>query len=58
MFGQAELRDMIEKDNGAEAKCEFCGEVYQANCDHLSQLIEELRSRTDSPKIRRRSILF
>ncbi|KKD36643.1 Hsp33 family molecular chaperone HslO [Limnoraphis robusta] len=58
MFGEAELRDMIAKDNGAEAKCEFCGEVYQANGDHLSELIEELRSRTDSPNIRRRSILF
>jgi molecular chaperone Hsp33 len=45
---------MIAKDNGAEAKCEFCGEVYQANGDHLCELIEELRSRTDSPNIRRR----
>ncbi|MEL7034456.1 MAG: Hsp33 family molecular chaperone HslO [Cyanobacteria bacterium J06592_8] len=58
MFGEAELQDMIEKDNGAEAKCEFCGEVYQASRDHLSELIEELRNETDSPKIRKRSILF
>ncbi len=58
MFGEAELRDMIEKDNGAEAKCEFCGEVYHASCDHLSELIEELRNETDSPNIRKRSILF
>ncbi|MDY7020286.1 MAG: Hsp33 family molecular chaperone HslO [Cyanobacteriota bacterium] len=58
MFGEAELQDMIEKDNGAEAKCEFCGEVYQASCDHLSELIEELRNETDSPQNRKRSILF
>ena len=44
MLGEAELQDMIEKDNGAEATCEFCGEVYQATCDHLAQLIEDLRS--------------
>lgn len=44
MLGQAELQDMIEKDDGAEATCEFCGEVYQATSDHLTQLIEDLRS--------------
>ncbi|MEB3248555.1 MAG: Hsp33 family molecular chaperone HslO [Merismopediaceae bacterium] len=44
MLGTAELQDMIEKDKGAEATCEFCGEVYQATCDHLAQLIEDLRS--------------
>ncbi|MFM8293890.1 MAG: Hsp33 family molecular chaperone HslO [Microcystaceae cyanobacterium] len=44
MLGTEELQDMIEKDKGAEATCEFCGEVYQATCDHLAQLIEDLRS--------------
>ncbi len=58
MFGQAELRDMIEKDNGAEAKCEFCGKYYQANPDHLHQLIEELNNDPDSQKLTKRSILF
>jgi molecular chaperone Hsp33 len=43
LLGMAELQDMIEKDNGAEATCQFCGEVYQANSDHLSQLIMDLR---------------
>lgn len=46
MLGEAELQDMIEKDDGAEATCEFCGEVYQATSHHLAQLIEDLR--TDS----------
>jgi molecular chaperone Hsp33 len=43
MYGEAELRDMIEQDNGAEATCHFCGEVYKASSDELEQLIEELR---------------
>ena len=44
MLGEAELQDMIEKDNGAEATCHFCGEVYQASSHHLAQLIEDLRT--------------
>jgi molecular chaperone Hsp33 len=42
MFGQAELQDMIEKDNGAEATCHFCGQVYQASSQELEQLIVAL----------------
>ncbi|HEY9706851.1 MAG TPA: Hsp33 family molecular chaperone HslO [Oculatellaceae cyanobacterium] len=44
MLGEAELQDMIEKDNGAEATCHFCGEVYQASSDELAELIEHLRT--------------
>lgn len=44
MLGEAELRDMIEKDEGAEATCHFCGEVYQASSDELAQLIEDLQA--------------
>lgn len=44
MLGEAELQDMIEKDSGAEAICQFCGEVYQANEAQLTQLIADLRS--------------
>lgn len=44
MLGEVELQDMIEKDNGAEATCHFCGEVYQASSDKLAQLIEDLRA--------------
>ncbi|NEP90336.1 MAG: Hsp33 family molecular chaperone HslO [Okeania sp. SIO2C2] len=43
MFGVDELKDMIEKDNGAQAVCEFCGEVYQASKQDLIQLIEDLQ---------------
>ncbi|HAG81806.1 MAG TPA: Hsp33 family molecular chaperone HslO [Cyanobacteria bacterium UBA12227] len=44
MLGEAELQDMIEKDEGAEATCHFCGEVYQASRDELAQLIDDLRA--------------
>jgi len=43
MLGEAELQDMIEKDEGAEAICQFCGEVYQANETQLAQLITDLQ---------------
>lgn len=43
ILGQEELQDMIIKDNGAEAICEFCGEVYQASSNHLAELIVDLQ---------------
>ena len=43
MLGQDELQDMIEKDDGAEATCHFCAEVYQASSAELAKLIEDLR---------------
>ncbi|NEP11220.1 MAG: Hsp33 family molecular chaperone HslO [Symploca sp. SIO2C1] len=44
MLGEAELQDMIEKDEGAEATCHFCGEIYQASGDELAKLIDDLRA--------------
>lgn len=44
MLGKDELRDMIEKDDGAEATCHFCNEVYQASSDELEQLIRDLQA--------------
>ena len=44
MLGEAELQDMIEKDDGAEASCQFCGEVYQAGSNHLLELIQDLKA--------------
>ncbi len=43
MLGVDELQDMIEQDDGAEATCHFCGEVYRATAEDLSQLISALR---------------
>lgn len=43
MLGTDELEDMIIKDGGAEATCEFCGEIYYANVEHLTDLIKDLQ---------------
>lgn len=47
LLGEVELQDMIEKDDGAEATCDFCGEVYHASSEQLAQLIEQLRTDSD-----------
>ncbi|MBO0347719.1 Hsp33 family molecular chaperone HslO [Phormidium pseudopriestleyi FRX01] len=44
LLGEEELLDMIEKDDGAEAICHFCGEVYTANRDQLTELIGTLQA--------------
>ena len=44
MLGAEELQDMMNKDDGAEATCEFCGEVYQASSNQLAQLIVDLET--------------
>lgn len=44
LLGEAELQDMIEKDEGAEATCHFCNEIYKADGAQLSQLIDELKA--------------
>ncbi|HEY9699824.1 MAG TPA: Hsp33 family molecular chaperone HslO [Trichocoleus sp.] len=43
ILGESELEDMIVKDEGAEATCHFCNEVYRANRHQLEQLLDELR---------------
>ncbi len=42
LFGAEELQDMIDKDKGAEATCEFCNSVYHASEDELKQLLVEM----------------
>jgi len=44
ILGEAELQDMIIKDDGAEATCDFCGKVYQASSDQLAELIVDLKA--------------
>jgi molecular chaperone Hsp33 len=44
LLGTDELEDMIATDKGAEATCEFCGEVYRVSEDQLSELVGELVS--------------
>ena len=48
MLGVAELEDMIAKDDGAEATCDFCGTVYQASTSHLAQLIADLQAESSA----------
>ena len=50
ILGEAELQDMIEKDKGAEATCQFCGEVYQASSEQLEQLIVDLQTESIAQK--------
>jgi molecular chaperone Hsp33 len=44
LLGETELQDMIEKDGGAEAICHFCNEIYHADTNQLSKLIQELQT--------------
>ena len=48
MLGEAELQDMIEKDDGAEATCHFCGQIYQASSDELEKLISDLKAEAET----------
>ncbi|MEM7553896.1 MAG: Hsp33 family molecular chaperone HslO [Cyanobacteria bacterium P01_A01_bin.84] len=48
ILGESELQDMIAKDDGAEATCDFCGQVYNASSKHLSQLIVDLQSKSSA----------
>lgn len=43
LFGSEELQDMIEKDDGAEAKCELCNEFYQIRASELKNVIQDLQ---------------
>jgi molecular chaperone Hsp33 len=44
MLGEAELKDMIAKDDGAEATCHFCSQIYQADRHQLAQIIDDLKA--------------
>jgi len=44
MFGATELRDMIDKDHGAEATCQFCSQVYKADRQDLEKIIHNLQT--------------
>ncbi len=38
-LGEGEIRDMIEKDDGAEITCQFCNKVYHFSAGELEKLI-------------------
>ena len=45
LLGTVELKDMIEKDGGAEGTCHFCNEIYRVGESELQQVIEDLRTK-------------
>lgn len=49
ILGEAELKDMIEKDKGAEATCHFCNQVYRITMDQLTQVVQDLQA--DQPSV-------
>ena len=38
-LGESEVKDMLEKDNGAELTCGFCNEVYALDEAALLQIL-------------------
>ncbi len=48
LFSQAELQEMIQDDQGAEATCEFCSTIYRASKGELTELLSELQKDTVS----------
>jgi molecular chaperone Hsp33 len=51
MFGEAELRDMINEDQGAEATCQFCSEIYRADRQDLEKIILNLQASGQAPSL-------
>jgi molecular chaperone Hsp33 len=51
ILGEAELIDMIATDEGAEAVCHFCSEVYRADKNQLQELLEELKAESNPAEI-------
>ncbi|MBR4079609.1 MAG: Hsp33 family molecular chaperone HslO [Christensenellaceae bacterium] len=43
-LGEAELKDIIEKDHGAELTCRFCNKKYQFSENELNRLLLEAKS--------------
>jgi len=48
LFGEEDLRSMINEDHGAEATCHFCGEIYHATTEQLNNLLTELRVKSNA----------
>ncbi|UBF28753.1 Hsp33 family molecular chaperone HslO [Kovacikia minuta CCNUW1] len=48
LFSIPELEDMIAEDQGAEAICDFCGNVYKAGVEDLNRLIGDLQAESSS----------
>lgn len=40
-LGREELRDMLEKDEGAELHCPFCNELFRLSREELQEMIQQ-----------------
>lgn len=40
-LGRAELREMLEEDDGAELRCHFCNEVFRFSREELQEMIQQ-----------------
>lgn len=40
-LGEKEIKDMIEKDGGAQITCRFCNKKYDFSADDLTKILEE-----------------
>ncbi|QNB45983.1 Hsp33 family molecular chaperone HslO [Thermanaerosceptrum fracticalcis] len=43
-LGPEELKDMLEKEQGAELRCHFCNKQYHFSREEIEALLEEIRS--------------
>lgn len=46
LLGPLEVEKMIEDNEPAHAKCEFCGRTYQVEIDELQELLDKIRAGT------------
>lgn len=46
-LGEKEMRDMIERDGGAQITCHFCNKVYNFTADELESLLEQAKERNE-----------
>jgi molecular chaperone Hsp33 len=44
LLGPLEVEKMIEENEPAQAKCEFCGRQYRVEIDELGELLDKLRA--------------
>lgn len=42
-LGEAEIQDMMEKDNGAQITCHFCNKIYDFSANDLEKLLKQAK---------------
>lgn len=44
LLGETDVEDMIQKQESAKARCEFCGRPYEIEVSELSELLQRMKS--------------